>query len=70
LERFSSSAIELWRKDIIEERAAITLRLNVSAISRHARLPRARFTLRWNRAPQKAAPLRAQMQYFKLESEM
>src|SRR6188474_698049 len=63
LARFWSSAIESCREDIIAGPAAITLRLNAFAILVRHCPPEPRFTLRWNRAPQKDALLRAQMRY-------
>src|SRR6266516_3263290 len=69
LARFSSSATGSWREDTIEGPAAITLKLNASAISPGLCLRALRFTLLWNRAPQKDALLRAQMRYFRRESE-
>ncbi len=68
LARFSLSAIESCREDITGQPAAITLRLNAFAISVRHCPPGPRFTLRWNRVPQKDALLRAQMRYFKRES--
>src|SRR2546430_14612338 len=69
LERFSSSATGTWREDIIGEPAATTLRVTASAISPGLCLRALRFTLLWNRAPQKDALLRAQLGYFMQESE-
>jgi hypothetical protein len=69
LARFSLSAIESSREDIIGEPAASTLRLNAFAISVRHHPSERRFTLHWNRAPQKDALFLAQMQYFKRESE-
>ena len=57
LARFSLSAIESCREDIIEGPAASTLRLNAFAISVRHHPSERRFTLHWNRAPQKDALL-------------
>jgi hypothetical protein len=57
----------LWRKDIIEEQVAITLRLSVSAILARLFPLMPHFMSRSNRAPQKDALLPALTQYSKLE---
>ena len=69
LERFSLIGNRIWRADIIGEQAAITLRLNASAISPRLFRLGQRFTLLLNHAPQKGALLRAQMRYSRRESE-
>src|SRR6266404_3231229 len=61
LARFSSSATGLWREDTIEGPAAITLRLNASAISPGLCLRALRSMLPLSHAPQKDALLAAQM---------